>query len=46
MKSLKNMIEYIKKVNIQSEGFYLMEHILLRPDLNSKVFGFKFLLNA
>jgi len=43
MKSLKNMIEYIKKVNIQSEGFYLMEHILLRPDLNSKVFGFKFL---
>ena len=43
MKSLKNMIEYIKKVNIQSEGFYLMEHILLRPDLNSKLFGFKFL---
>lgn len=42
IKSLKNMIDYIKKVNIQSEGFYLVEHILLRPDLNSKVFGFKF----
>jgi len=43
MKSLKNMIDYIKRLNIQSEGFYLLEHILLRPDLNSKVFGFKFI---
>jgi len=46
MKSLKNMIAYIKRVNIQSEGFYLIEHILLRPDLNSKVFGFKFIARS
>ncbi|MDP3468469.1 MAG: hypothetical protein Q8S11_09055 [Daejeonella sp.] len=43
MKALKNLIDYIKKVNIGSEGFYLLEHILLRPDMDSKVFGFKFI---
>jgi hypothetical protein len=43
MKSLKNLINFIRKINIKSEGFYLMEHILIRPDLNSKVFGFKFI---
>jgi len=43
MKSLKNLIDYIRKVNIKSEGFYLLEHILIRPDMNSKVFGFKFI---
>lgn len=43
MKSLKNLIDYIKKINIRSEGFYLLEHILIRPDMNSQVFGFKFI---
>jgi len=43
MRSLKNLIDYIRKVNIKSEGFYLLEHILVRPDMNSKVFGFKFM---
>lgn len=42
MKSLKNLIDYIRKINIKSEGFYLLEHILIRPDMNSNVFGFKF----
>lgn len=43
MKSLKNLINYIRKINIKSEGFYLLEHVLIRPDMNSNVFGFKFL---
>ena len=43
MKSLKNLINYLRRINIKSEGFYLMEHILIRPELNSKVFGFKFI---
>lgn len=43
MKSLKNLISYIKKINIKSEGFYLLEHILIRPELDSKVFGFRFI---
>ncbi|OKS86511.1 hypothetical protein [Mucilaginibacter polytrichastri] len=38
----KNLIGFLKDINIQSEGFYLVEHILLRPYLNEKAFGFKF----
>jgi hypothetical protein len=43
MNAVKNLISYIRQVNIKSEGFYLLEHILLRPDLNSKSFGFRFI---
>jgi hypothetical protein len=43
MKSLNNFIAYIKNVNIKSEGFYLVEHILLRPRLTDKIFGFRFI---
>lgn len=43
MKSLKNLIGYIKNVSIRSEGFYLIEHILLRPELDGRNFGFRFI---
>jgi hypothetical protein len=43
MKSLKNLIAYMRRVNISSEGFYLVEHLLLRPYLHSKNFGFRFI---
>jgi hypothetical protein len=43
MKALKNLIQYLRDVNIHSEGFYLMEHILLRPDLDSSCFGFRYM---
>ncbi len=43
MKALKNLIDYIKRINISSEGFYILEHLLLRPYLHSKNFGFRFI---
>ena len=32
-------VDYLRDLNIQSEGFYLFEHILLRPDAVDKKFG-------
>lgn len=43
MKALKNLIGYLKRINISSEGFYVVEHLLLRPYLHSKNFGFRFI---
>src|SRR5690606_10605084 len=43
MKTLKNLIRKIRDINVNSEGFYVIEHILLRPDLHSKSFGFRFI---
>ena len=43
MRALKNLIAYFRNINIQSEGFYILEHILLRPYLNSENFGFRFI---
>ncbi len=42
IKSLDNLISYLRKISIDSEGFYIMEHILLRPELNLPAFGFRF----
>lgn len=42
MTSLKKMIDYLREISINSEGFYLLEHILLRPHLESRSFGFRF----
>lgn len=33
------VVDYLRNLNIQSEGFYLFEHILLRPDVEDKKFG-------
>ena len=40
--TLKKLVNNLVKISTRSEGFYLVEHILLRPDLNAKAFGFKF----
>jgi len=39
--TLKKLVNNLIKMSTSSEGFYLVEHILLRPDLNSKAYGFK-----
>jgi len=40
--TLKKLVNNLTKMSTRSEGFYLVEHVLLRPDLNSKSYGFKF----
>jgi len=40
--TLKKLVNDLVKISTRSEGFYLVEHLLLRPDLNAKAFGFKF----
>jgi hypothetical protein len=40
--TLKKLVNNLIKMSTRSEGFYLVEHVLLRPDLNSKAYGFKF----
>ena len=42
---LKKLVEYLTQISIRSEGFYLVEHILLRPPADSKSYGFKFYKN-
>lgn len=42
MRALKNLIAWLRQVNIRAEGFYLVEHILLRPDLKAMKFGFRY----
>lgn len=39
-RSRNEFIDYLRKISIDSEGFHLVEHILLRPDLQSPQFGF------
>jgi len=40
--TLKKLVNNLVKISTRSEGFYLVEHVLLRPDLNAKAYGFKF----
>lgn len=40
--ALKELIDYLIQINIESEGFHLVEHILLMPPLQSSSFGFGF----
>ncbi|MES2004843.1 MAG: hypothetical protein V4450_10010 [Bacteroidota bacterium] len=39
---LSTLIDTLRKINIESEGFHVVEHILLRPSLDSDCFGFNF----
>lgn len=43
--SLKELIRYLKQISIESEGFHIVEHILLRPPLKKPLFGFGFYEN-
>ncbi|MES2373031.1 MAG: hypothetical protein V4557_10670 [Bacteroidota bacterium] len=40
--ALSFLLNTLRQFNIQSEGFHVVEHILLRPSLKSKYFGFNF----
>lgn len=40
--ALDALIDLLINISIKSEGFYLLEHILLRPQLSAKDFGFRF----
>lgn len=43
--SLKELIRYLKQLSVESEGFHIVEHILLRPPLKKPFFGFGFYEN-
>lgn len=40
--ALDRLISFLRNLSIQSEGFHLIEHLLLRNPLTSNSFGFKF----
>jgi hypothetical protein len=40
--ALKVLIGRLRQISILSEGFYVMEHVLLRPPADAASFGFRF----
>jgi len=44
--SLEKIISKINSIDLQSEGLYLVEHILLKPKNNYRVFNFEFEINS
>lgn len=40
--SLKDLIARLRRISVLSEGFYVIEHVLLRPPVVADVFGFRF----
>ena len=43
-KGLGSLINYLKELSINSEGFHVVEHLLLCPPLDTESFGFRFLV--
>lgn len=43
--ALDKLINYLLKLSCESEGFHMVEHILLCPPLGSDSFGFRFCIN-
>jgi hypothetical protein len=41
-RAINGMVRALQQININSEGFHVMEHILLRPSVNSPSYGFRF----
>jgi len=39
--TIKKLVNNLTRLSTKSEGFYIVEHILLRPSVNSKAYGFK-----
>lgn len=37
----ESMIRHLKDISIQSEGFYIVEHILLKPSFKDPVYGYR-----
>jgi hypothetical protein len=42
IKALQQLMAYLKNISRESEGFYIVEHVLLRPLLHTLSFGFRF----
>lgn len=40
--ALKKTIHLFKEISMESEGFYMLEHLLLKPSFESKQYGFNF----
>lgn len=40
--ALNKLIVYLRKISVESEGLHVLEHLLLRPDLSQRSFGFRF----
>ncbi|MFB9080632.1 hypothetical protein ACFFLS_21070 [Flavobacterium procerum] len=44
--ALNEVIESLKKLSVESEGFHLVEHLLMRPKLDQHNFGFSYYESA
>jgi len=43
--TIKKLVNDLTLLSIRSEGFYVVEHILLRPPVNARAYGFKLYKN-
>ncbi|TDX01275.1 hypothetical protein [Dinghuibacter silviterrae] len=41
-RAIQGMVGALQQINLNSEGFHVVEHILLRPPLDSASYGFRF----
>ncbi len=44
-KTIKKVVNFLKKLSAKCEGVFLLEHLLLAPEYTGKHFGFRFDLN-
>ncbi|WP_158800351.1 hypothetical protein [Pedobacter sp. L105] len=42
LKALKKTMHYFKQLSMDSEGFYMLEHLLLKPSFQEEQYGFEF----
>lgn len=42
VKALNKTVQLFREISIESEGFYLLEHVLLKPSLDAASWGFRF----
>ena len=42
IQTLDKLIELLRKLSMESEGFHILEHVLLRPEIHNASFGFRF----
>jgi hypothetical protein len=44
--AIMRAVQQFRKASIESEGFYFLEHVLLRPPLEASVYGYQIINNA
>ena len=42
VRALKKNISFFREISIESEGFYVLEHLLLKPSVQAAQYGFNF----